>query len=72
MRQLVVLSLFVVWMASADEDDPYVYQRVVMVAPARVEVETAVGTRDARPFGERGVEESARAPFRVSIAWSCR
>ena len=68
MRALVVLSLFAAATAFADDDpgaDPYVYQRLVTADPARIELETAVGTRDMRPFGERGVEETARGIFQL-------
>jgi hypothetical protein len=67
MRALVLLSLFAAATAFADDEttaDPYVYQRLVGSDAARVELETAVGTRDMRPFGERGVEETARGLFR--------
>lgn len=67
MRGPILLSLLAAATARADDDtaDPYVYQRLVMSEPARVELETAVGTRDMRPFGERGVEETARGLFQL-------
>src|SRR5262249_30473693 len=69
MRVLVLLSLFAPPPAPADADtpaDPYVYQRLLTTDAARVELETAVGTRDMRPFGERGIEETARGLFQLA------
>ena len=58
---LVVSSL--VRAVASGEEDPYVYQRLPISVPARVEIQSAVGTRDGRPFGERGVEETVRTLF---------
>jgi hypothetical protein len=48
--------------AQADDSQPYLYQRGGHGTPGAlaVELETAYGTRDARPFGAEGVEQGAR------------
>ena len=53
-------------LAEGDASRPYVYQRGGHGVPGElsVEVETAYGSRDARPFGAEGVEQGAR------VAWS--
>jgi hypothetical protein len=48
-------------------ETPYLYQRAPRAGELRttVELESAVGTRDARPFGERGAEEALRVELRA-------
>lgn len=53
--------------AWADTEAAYVYQRTPASAQdtaVAIELESAVGTRDARPFGEQGVEQAGRVELR--------
>jgi hypothetical protein len=56
--------------ARADTDSTYVYQRTPAASAATevsVELDSAVGTREARPFGAQGVEQAARVELRRGI-----
>jgi hypothetical protein len=40
------------------QESPFVYHRLPGATPLRLELEAGVGTRDARPFGDAGVEQA--------------
>jgi len=62
----LALVMLVTWPAAAEPSHPYVYQRggLGVVGSAAVELESAYGSRDARPFGAAGFEQGAR------VRWS--
>jgi hypothetical protein len=66
---IVIGALLLAPVARAEPDEPYLYQRVGAVPQsARVEAETAIGTREVRPFGESGIEQSVRGRARI-VPW---
>ena len=59
-RGLALALLGAAGVPAAADETPYLYQRTGTEAPRRVEVEGAVGSREARPWGGRGVETAVR------------
>jgi hypothetical protein len=66
MKRAIVAWLLVLGGAAGAEESPYLYQRLPTRAPLRVELETGIGTRDARPFGQEGVEQALRVETEIA------
>jgi hypothetical protein len=63
MRRLAVLVLLALVGAAAQaraDETPFIYHQLPLDAPLRLDLETAVGTRESRPFEFRGVEQTAQ------------
>lgn len=56
--------------AAQEPGDYYLYQRAALPQALHLDVETAMGTRDAGVFGRRGVEGLARSGVSVGDRWT--